>query len=122
MKFTLGEIRWMQKGLAAITQMQLPIRISYKLAKLFNFCNNEVVIIEQTRSNLIKSLAVEDPNKPGEFKVDPENEEKFKEEIEKLISTEVEFDFEPISLKELGDDIKITPLNLASLTKVIIDE
>lgn len=122
MKFTLAEIRWMQRGLSAITQMQLPIKTSYRLAKLFNFCNTEIVTVEQARSKLVKELGVEDSSKPGEYRVAPENEEKFKEEIEKLLSEEVEFDFKPISIKDLGDDIKITPSNLAGLTKIIIDE
>jgi len=121
MKFTLAEIRWMQRGLAVITQKQLPIRLSYKLAKLVNFCNDEMAAVEEARTVLIKRLAEEDPAKPDEIRVSPENEEEFREEFVKLLQEETEFDFEPIKLAELGEDIKISPIELASLSKIIDD-
>lgn len=122
MKLTLAEIRWMQRGLSTITSMPLPIKLSYKLAKLLNFFNEEMMAVEHAREGLIKRMAVEDPSKPGELRVAPENEDKFREEFSQLLQEEIEVNFEPIKLAELGDDIKISPIELASLSKIIDDD
>ena len=122
MKLTLAEIRWMQRGLMTITSMPMPIKISYKLAKLLNLFNEEMMAVEKAREALIKRMAVEDPAKPGELRVAPENEDKFREEFAQLLQEEVEVNFEPIKLAELGDDIKISPIEMASLAKIIEDE
>jgi len=122
MKLTLAEIRWMQRGLTTITSMPLPIRISYKLSKLINFFNEEMAAMEQARTDLIKKLSVENPEKPGELRVTSENEEKFREEFSQLLQEEVNIDFTPIRLKELGEDIKISPVELYSLSKIINDD
>ena len=119
MKLTLAEIRWMQRGLSTITQMTLPIRVSYRLSKLLNFCNNELNIIEKSREELIKKYGTQVPNRPGELQVSPENEDKFREEFAQLLLEEVETDFEPIKISEFGEDMKISPAELASLSKIL---
>ncbi len=118
MKFTLAEIRGMQRGLLTLTQAQLPIRTAYGMSKLLNFCGTELVSIEEARIKLVKKYSEEDKDKPGEFQVKPENDEKFREELREFMETEVEFDFTPISLNEL-DGIKISPLDLSGLSKII---
>lgn len=122
MKLTLAEIRWMQRGLAAITQMPLPIRPSYRLSKLLNFCNTEMVNVEQSRIKIVKKMAVANPEKPGELKVASENEEAFRKEFEQLLQEEVEVDFVPIKISEFGNDIRISPAELASLSKILEDD
>jgi len=122
MKLTLAEIRWMQKGLSTITQMSLPIRISYKLSKLLNFCNKELVDIEKAREKLIKRMGEAVPDKPGEIQITPENADKFREEFAQLLMVEVEVDFTPIKIGELGEDMKISPVELASLSKILEED
>ncbi len=122
MKLTLAEIRWMQRGLSTITQMSLPIRVSYRLAKLLNSCNEELAIVEKAREGLVKKLGSEVPDKPGELQVSPENEIKFREEFAQLLLEEVEIDFTPIKISEFGEDMKIAPAELASLSKVLEED
>ena len=122
MKLTLSEIRWMQKGLSTITQLSLPIRISYKLSKLLNFCNEELINIEKAREGLVKKLGTVIPDKPGELQVTPENADKFRNEFAQLLQEEVEIDFTPIKIGDLGEDIKIPPVELASLSKILEED
>lgn len=122
MKLTLAEIRWMQRGLSTITQMSLPIRVSYRLSKLLNFCNEELTIVEKSREELVKKYGVENPDKPGELQVSPENEIKFREEFAQLLLEEVETDFVPIKIGEFGEDMKIAPAELASLSKILEED
>ena len=122
MKFTLAEIRWMQRGLTAITQAQLPIRVSYRLSKLLNFCNQEMANVEKVREEMIKTMGEENPDKPGEIVIGPENADKFREEFAQLLQEEVDIDFTPVRLADLGDDLKIAPVELASLSRIIEEE
>ena len=122
MKLTLAEIRWMQKGLSTITQMPLPIRVSYRLSKLLNFCNQEMGNIEKAREGLIRKMGIETPDRPGELQVIPENENKFREEFAQLLLEEVEMDFIPIKIGDLGEDLKISPAELASLSKILEED
>ena len=122
MKLTLAEIKWMQKGLSAITQIVLPIRVSYRLSKLLNFCNDEMVNVELAREELIKKLGTAIPDSPGQVQVTPENANKFREEFSQLLLEEVEVDFTPIKIGDLGEDLKIAPAELASLSKILEDD
>lgn len=122
MKLTLAEIRWMQRGLATITQISLPIRVSYRLSKLLNFCNEEMTIVEKSREGLIRKYGAENPDKPGELQVSHENETKFREEFAQLLLEEVEFEFEPISISSFGEDVKIAPAEIASLSKILVED
>jgi hypothetical protein len=117
MKFTLAEIRGMQRGLLALVNTQLPIKISYKISKLFNFCSEELIAIEKARVELVKQYSKKD-EKTGEYKVEPENEKKFREEFDQFLKEEVECDFTPIPL-QLIEDIKITAFDLSGLSKII---
>lgn len=112
----------MQRGLSTITQISLPIKTSFRLSKLLRFCNEEMRNVEKSREELVKRMAIENPEKPGELQVTPENEEKFRQEFATLLQEEVDFDFTPINLSDFGDDIKITPMELASLSKIINED
>ena len=122
MKFNLAEIRWMQKGLSVLIQKQLPIRVSYKLSKLSNFCNTEMAAVEQARVELVKRFASPEKSRDGELRVSEENEEVFRKEFETLLLEEVEVEFEPIKLSDLSEEIKMSPVEMASLSKVIVSD
>ena len=121
MKYMLAEIRGIQRGLVALSQMTLPITLSYRLGKLMNVCNEEAMAIEEARVKLVKQYAKDDPDKPGELMVTPEHNEKFKEEFIKFLQEETEIDFTPIPISEFGD-VKISPLDISGLSKIITDK
>ena len=119
MKCTLAEIQGIDRSLPSLTRQQLPIKLSYRLSKLISFCAKEMEAMESARMNLVKKYS-EDPTKEGEIRVKPENESKFREEFAEFLKTEVEVDFEPINIQELGE-IRISPIDLFRLEKVIVD-
>jgi len=121
MKFMLAEIRGIQRGLTTLSQMTLPIKLSYRIGKLINVCNDEAIAIEEARIKLVKQYSVENSEKPGEFIVATENDVVFRTKFTKFLEEEIDIDVTPISLSELGD-IKITPLDLAGLSKIIVDD
>ena len=101
MKFKLAEIQEINKGLPSITRHPLPVRLSYRLAKLIEFFTNELKIMETARRDLVKKYSDENPpEQDTPIRVKPENEKKFTEEMVELLEQEVELDFEPIDIKE----------------------
>jgi hypothetical protein len=122
MKFKLAEIKLMEDGLKAITKQPLPVKLSFRLSKLLNFCGQELQQMEEARVKLVKELSVPNPDEEGGLIVPPENIEKFREEFNTLLSEEVEFNFTPIKISELGEDLKITPSEILSLSKIIQEE
>ncbi len=122
MKFTLAEIRWMQRGLNAIFETALPIKLSYQLSKLFNLFNKEMIEVEKARVDLVKKLSNGIEDSSGEIRVPPESEDRFRQEFAQLLQSEIEVDFTPIKLSDFGDDIKISPAELSSLYKIIKED
>ncbi len=121
MIFKLSEIKDLIEGLSKINQIDLPIRISYRLSKFLKFCTTEFLEIEKKRSELVKKYSNGQQNENGTFIVLPENELSFRKEFIDLLMEEVEFPIESIPLKALGD-IYISPLDLMKLSKIITDE
>jgi len=120
MKFKLVEIMGMQRGLSTLIKMQLPIRLSYKLSKLFNLCSKELIAIEEARSNLVKKYSKEIIETPGEYKVELKNEDTFREEFNIFLEEETEFDFIPIRIDDF-EGVKISPFDLSGLFRIIDD-
>ena len=120
MEFTLAEIMGMQRGLLILVKMQLPIKLSYNLSKLFNFCSKELVAIEKARIILVKKYSKEVIDKPGEYKVELENEDKFRKEFDSFLEEKVAFDFESIPISAFGD-IEISPFDLSGISKIVKD-
>jgi len=118
MKLTLAEIQAIDRSLPSITRHPLPVKISYRLSKLISFCAKEIDIMENIRKDLVKKFSGEDGCKEGEIRVKNENEEKFRYEFSELLKEEIDFDFEPVDLKDLGD-IKVAPIDIFILEKII---
>lgn len=118
MKFTLAEIKLMSSSLSKLVHLDLPIKISYRLSKLLNFFDKEIITVEKARVELVKKYAGENKDEEGGIRVAKEHEEEFRTEFEKLLTEEVEFSFEPILIDELGN-IKMSPMDLARINKII---
>lgn len=122
MKITLAELQSINRSLPAITQQPLPVKLSYRLSKLISFCTKEMEIVEKARADLVKKYSEEDDTEKNvTVRVKPENEQKFRDEFSELLSEEIELDFDPINLDDLGN-VKITPIDLFRLSKIIKEE
>ena len=118
MKLILGEMRFIEEDLRAITKKELPIKLSYKFAKLVKKLLEENNMVEQQRIKLVKKYSNGEMDVNGMYSVLPDKSKDFREEFGSLLEEEIEVDFEPIDLSELGD-ITIPPFNLARLSKII---
>jgi len=128
MKFKLNEIRLATEGLAEILEKELPVKTAYWLARFLDKVNSENASMEKARINLVKKHAKKDDKGNPMFVKDKDGKDTnqydipdvdaFQNEFIELTNEEVEIDFKPIKLEQLGD-IKLKPITLAKLGKII---
>lgn len=116
MKLTLGEIYGLTRGLQKITNKELPIRVSYRICKFMTLCAVEMEILEKSRVKLVDKYAAPDEENK-EKQVSEENRTKFQEEFSTLLQEEVEIEFEPILIDDLGD-ISLSTNDVISMQKI----
>lgn len=107
MKIKLGDIIGYEKNMVALLKVKLPVKVAYRLSKLSNKIASEIKTYREQEFALIKELGEvvldEEGKETDNMKVAKENMPKYKEEIEKLFDLEVDIDFEPINITELGE-------------------
>jgi len=126
MKIKAGELKIIAEGLSEILKIDLPVKPSYWLARIANKVESEMMAFETIRMNLIKKYAKKDKkggfifiqDKDKKQQYDISDIDAFNKEFNELFSQEIEIDVNPIKLDSLGD-IKIKPLILAKLGKII---
>ena len=120
MKFKLIEIRSLEGSLVKLTNKELPVRVAYRLSRVLKRVTEELSSIENYRVKLVKKYSKGEDEK-GIFEVAKGEEEKFGKEFSELLMEEIDIDFEPILLSDLGD-ICLTPIDLIRLEKIILEE
>jgi hypothetical protein len=121
MQFTLGEIFGITRNMQKLTDKELPISISYRLLKFLRDCSGEMETLEKTRIKLVEKYAEKKEEGAEEVKdlqVAEEHRDKFQEEFTNLLAEEVEIDFEPISIGDLGN-ISMSTNDLIPMQKII---
>ena len=130
MKVTLSEVRQMQPGLDVILAKELPVKTAYWLARFLDKMRAEIGSTENIRMKLVDKYAKKDKDGKFIFKKDDkgkdlqeydftkENYINFVKEYDELSQIEMEIDFKPIKLADLGD-ITLKPVVLIQLGKII---
>ena len=128
MKITVGEIRLINEGLNEILEKELPVKPAYWLSRFMIKLDTELMAFEKARINLAIKHAKKDKDNKPLFKKDKDGKKineydisdmnAFQKEFAQLAEEEFEIDFKPIKLEMLGD-IKLKPITLAKLEKII---
>lgn len=131
MKIKVNEIRSIGEGLNEILEKELPVKPAYWLARFANKLDSEIKAFERVRMNLVTQHAKKDENGKLLFIKNDKGENTnqyditdmvaFNKEFAELAEEELEVNFKPIKLEQLGD-IKLKPMTLAKLEKIIIEE
>ena len=123
MKLLNGEIFGAVEPLMEIAKKELPVKVSWALAKLSNKLAESHRAIETVRNGLIQRYGEKDKENPNNVLIKPESENfpKFVKDAEELFLQEVEIDFEKIKLPEEvdGKPLTLKPSLLAPLVKFI---
>jgi hypothetical protein len=122
MKVLNGEIFAAQKPLETLSKERLPIRSSYKVAKLIKDFASHLEIIEKLRIELVQRYGTKDEKGNYSIKQDTDNWFKFIEEMNILFAQEVEIKLDEkieIPFEVEGKSINVEPSLLISLDKFI---
>lgn len=122
MKVLNGEIFAAQKPLEALSKERLPIKSSYKIAKLIKECASHLDIIEKLRIGLVQRYGEKDEKGSYSIKQDTDNWFKFIEEMNILFAQEVDIELEnkiEIPFEVDGKSINVEPSVLIALDKFI---
>lgn len=103
----LSEIVNSLEPLQNLLKVSLPIKVSYKLSKIAIKINPELDLFNEKKNELIKKYGKE--IEPDKWQVDPENVEKYQEDMKTLLDMEVSLDFgdgknlEKIPISDFGE-------------------
>ena len=112
-----------EPSLNKLMEADLNIKTAYRLSKLLKKVGGELQTLEETRVRLVKKFA-DNPDAPEgqEIKVKETLVNKFNEEFNVLLNEEIDIPFDPIPLDEIGDGVKLTPIDVIRLGKIIFDK
>lgn len=126
MKFTNKKLLESVLALRSIGNKELPIKISFILAKNISSIEKELEIYNTEREKLIQKYAIKDEN--NQIIVDPNNQIQIKEDsvsdwtkdIQELENIEIEVFIHKFNADSiLNSDLKITPAELVSINYMI---
>lgn len=117
----IQEVLSISSGLGKILQQDFPVLTSYKLSKIAKVLRDELVPFEETRKKLFEKYGEQD-EKSNQLKIKDDQIGNFQEEMNKVLTQEVELNIETIDVKELGTDIKLKPVDLIELDKILTSE
>jgi hypothetical protein len=120
MKVTLEKVKIMETSLAKIVDKEVDVIAAYKISKLIKQTAQELTTLEESRIKLVQKYASDKPAEDGTVSVAVEKQGDFHNEYRKLLSQEIEVDFDPIPITSLGD-IKLTALDVLSLEGVVLE-
>jgi putative IMPACT (imprinted ancient) family translation regulator len=95
MKVKLVEVYNSVSVMNKILDAELPASVAFKLTKLLKSLNDE---IEDQRVKLVSKQGQKDEN--GSVSVSEANKEEFMKEFGELLSTEIEIQWEPVSVEK----------------------
>ena len=98
MKLSNGQIYGVMQALGELSQLELPVKLSYWMARLINKLDSANKAIEKVRSGLVQKYGKATGN--NQFAVNQEDEgwEQFAAEFNELMMVETEVDVSPVNL------------------------
>ena len=109
--------------LSKLTNMELPIKLSYAFSKNITNIDRELVAYNKEKRKLIKKYGEKD--KEGNLKTKKDgtinilNIDNFNKELKEILEIETEVDIHLIDLESTNVDINITPLELMLIDYMI---
>ena len=132
MKVKTGWLIVAERKLAELDRAEVEpggVAAAFRLALLVRQIVPVLREAKEKRKQLLESLAVQDEDNPGTWlfvnedgEVDPERARRFAEAELELMETEVDLDFEPLTLEELSKfNVKLSPSDLRTIFWVLRD-
>lgn len=126
MKFTNGKLLESVLALRSIGNKELPIKISFILAKNISSIEKELEIYNTEREKLIQKYAVKDENNQiivglnNQIQIKEDSVSDWTKDIQELENIEIEVFIHKFNVDSiLNSDLKITPAELVSINYMI---
>lgn len=121
----LYQIESIYQSLTKLLTKELPIKTSYKLSKLGKQVFEEFKTFQEIREKMINKYADRDEEDniidiDGKVTILSDNIDKFNKEINELMDIDISFNFEGVSIEELGE-IEISGIDLLNLEDFIVE-
>ena len=100
---------------AKLSSIELPLKTSYKLAKIIRQVNDELVLFDEQRLNLCKKYGTY-ITEENSYSIPPDKMPEFSNEYSELLSVEVNLDAERVMLPA---ELSITPADILNLSDFI---
>lgn len=127
MKITNRELQSKGQVLSMLSNKQLPVKVSYALAKNINGINKELKIYEEEKMKIIKECALKDESgnpkiENNQYVLIEDKKEVFSEKVNELLDIEVDLDVRKINVNELlNSNVDFTPSELVELDFMIVE-
>lgn len=114
MKLKLSQIVENEVSLSKLGEVKFPTKVSFKIARLVDKIAPDLKNYYKQKQELLEKYGKQE-EKEGKvfYSFETDKAETFTKEIEDLLSLEIDVDFEPINITEIGD-IEIEPKLLIS--------
>lgn len=127
MKTTNREMQSKVQVLSMLSNKQLPVKVSYAIARNINSINKELKIFEDEKMKIIKEYAIKDEH--GDPKVEDNKfvfiegkEDESNEKYNELLDIEVELNIREVNINELlNSNVDFTPAELMELDFMITE-
>jgi hypothetical protein len=110
----LSELVEAQPALQRLANEKMPVKVAYAIAKNLRAVKPEVEAFEETRLKLLEENWELDPN-TNQFKIPPEDQEKWQQMAKELLDTEVDIKVYIVDLATM-DGTRVTPNDMAALS------
>jgi len=122
-----GEVFGAVQGLTQLSEKELPVKVSYWIARLINKLDDGYKPIDKLRQELVQKHGSSDPEQHGQASIKPDSENwtAFILDYNELMAMETEVDVEPVVLpieipSEVdGKELTVKPNVLVALEKFV---
>ena len=102
-------------SLDVLLGQKIPVKTSYKLAKLTKQIKEEISIYDDVKKKLVDAYGTIEKGSPEKMVyAGSEHHEKVTSELNDILSTEIDLNFDVLNIEELGN-IDIEPVHLYAL-------
>jgi hypothetical protein len=118
MLLTVEEILNIRVALDSVGKLELPIKLSWKIAKNLSLCNEVFSRFEKQKNEIIIKHG-EPGDTEGSFKVKDGEMNNVLALLNEIASVQEEINLTRLAIEEFGTELKIAPNDLARIAKIV---
>ena len=114
MKVTIGQLKLSESALLKLSKQDLPILLSFQLGRLIKQISPDLISLEETRLKLVQKYGTPD-SESGQTTVLGDAIQKFTEELNPILDTEIQIDFQKIPISSIPEKVELNTSDVMAL-------